>query len=105
MFSLQVISNLNLLGYTWIIHGWYPNEWWTRAVANDAINCSDAQLEGFLEESRTLTVSHLPVPTDLSTKTAAGIVSHDATIFTGHGAIYVEVGSPNIFPAQRRPRF
>ena len=39
------------------------------------------------------------------TKTAAGIVSRDATIFTGHGAIYVEVGSPNIFPAQRRPRF
>ena len=58
-------------------------------MANEAIACSDAQLEAFLAKSRTLAVNHLPAPIDLSMKTAAGIVSHDATIFTVHGAIYV----------------
>ena len=87
-FSLQAaIRNLNTLRYTWIIHGWYPNQWWTQAVANEAIACSDAKLEAFLAKSRTLAVSHFPVPTDLSAKTAAGIVSYDATMFTVHSVI------------------
>ena len=58
-------------------------------MANEAIACSDAKLEAFLAKSRTLTVSYFPAPADLSAKTAAGIVSYAATMFTVHCVIYI----------------
>ena len=67
--------NLTSLRYVWISHGWYSNQWWTQAVANEAVNCSDAKLEVFLANSRTLAVNHLPAPTNPNAETAAGIVS------------------------------
>ena len=72
--------NLTSPRYVWISHGWYSNQWWTQAVANDAINCSDTQLEAFLAKSRTLAVNHLPAPTDSNAETVAGIVSCDTTL-------------------------
>ena len=72
--------NLTSPRYVWISHGWYPNQWWTQAVANEAINCSDAQLEAFLAKSRTLAVNHLPAPTDSNAESVAGIVSCGTTL-------------------------
>ena len=46
-------------------------------MASEAIACSDAKLEDFLERSRTLTVNHLPAPQDPDVETAARIVSCD----------------------------
>ena len=66
--------------YTWILHGWYPNRWWTKEVANETIACSDEQLEMFLAKSRTLIVNNLPAPTDSDIETTAGIVSYESIL-------------------------
>lgn len=72
------IKNYTSPRYVWILHGWYPNQWWTEAVANETIACSDTQLEMFLAKS--LIVDNLPAPTDPNTETESGIVSYDSIL-------------------------
>ena len=72
------VRNFTSPRYTWILHGWYPNRWWTKEVANETIACSDEQLQVFLAKSRTLIVNNLPAPTDSDIETTAGIVSYES---------------------------
>ena len=74
------IKNFTSPRYVWILHGWYPNRWWTEAVANETIACSDTQLEMFLAKSRTLIVDNLQAPTGFHTETESGIVSYDSLL-------------------------
>ena len=74
------VRNFTSPRYTWILHGWYPNRWWTKEVANETIACMDEQLEMFLTKSRTLIVNNLPAPTDSDIETTAGIVSYESIL-------------------------
>jgi len=41
--------NLTYPRYAWIMFGWYPDKWWTGAMARNNLSCSDEQLEVFTE--------------------------------------------------------
>eukprot|EP00731_Ephydatia_muelleri_P031741 Em0023g248a len=59
--------------YVWITLGWYPQQWWTRAVTPDSqytdtfTVCSDAALEAMLHWA--LAINHRPQPLDTTGKT------------------------------------
>ena len=72
--------NLTYPGYTWIVFDWYPQEWWTEEVANNKVNCTDDQLEGFLE--RVLSLREDPALDLEAGPTDTGIVSFGACTIT-----------------------
>ena len=62
--------------YGWIVFGWYTDKWWTEESAGEHIDeCTDQEIEEFLEQSRALVIHLLPEPDDYNLITDAGIVS------------------------------
>ena len=61
--------------YGWIMFGWYRERWWTEEVAQEQIDCSDEEMESFLERARPLLIQLLPEPGDYDAATDAGFVS------------------------------
>ena len=60
--------------YTWIINDWYTAYWWTAAEDNSIVNCTDDELEDFLD--KVLILHSLPAAVDYFGPTnEAGIVS------------------------------
>ncbi|KAL5457081.1 hypothetical protein EMCRGX_G034319 [Ephydatia muelleri] len=65
--------------YVWITLGWYPQQWWTRAVTPDSqytdtfTVCSDAALEAMLHWA--LAINHRPQPLDTTGKTDVNYTS------------------------------
>ena len=58
------------------MYGWYPDKWWTEESAGEHIDeCTDEEIETFLEQSRALVIHLLPEPDDYNQKTDAGMVS------------------------------
>jgi len=70
--------NLTYPQYAWITYGWYPDNWWTKAVSKNNVSCSDEQLEKFVEKARMLLIRQYPTPDDVDAATIAGIVSSEA---------------------------
>ena len=66
--------NLTYPRYAWIMFGWYPDKWWTGAMARNNLSCSDEQLEVFIENARTVLIQHNPITEDVNGTTIAGIV-------------------------------
>ena len=68
--------------YAWITYGWYQDEWWTAAVTDNDVNCTDAELASFLD--RVLAVQNIPAAENLTAPTDTGLVSqqsHSRTTF------------------------
>ena len=62
--------------YAWIIYDWYPEKWWTEEVDKHHLKeCTDEELEEFLQQSRALSINLFPEPDDLDSPTVAGFVS------------------------------
>lgn len=61
----------------WIVFDWYPQKWWTEQVANNQVNCTDSQLEEFLE--RVLSLREDPAIDLEAGPTDTGIVSITGT--------------------------
>lgn len=59
--------------YAWITHHWYPRQWWTGNVTNVEVECTDAELERFLE--RVLILQRYQTLDDENATTDVGIVS------------------------------
>ena len=59
--------------YAWIVFDWYPQKWWTQEVTNNKVNCTDEELERFME--RVLSLREDPEPDFSGKATDAGIVS------------------------------
>ena len=59
--------------YAWIAFDWYPQRWWTRAVFQDDIDCTDDELAAFLD--KTITLRRHPTQEDVNATTTTGIVS------------------------------
>ena len=56
--------------------GWYPDRWWTEKVAGEKIEeCTDDELEVFLQKARPLIIQLVPEPDDHDMITDANIVS------------------------------
>ena len=66
--------NLTYPRYAWIMFGWYPDRWWTGAVARNNVSCSDEQLEEFIENARMVLIRTSPIANDVNGTTIAGIV-------------------------------
>ena len=65
----------NLAGYpryVWITYAWYQDEWWTSAVNNEPIECSDDELAQLLRQS--LAIEVIPVPENPAAETNVGVV-------------------------------
>ena len=55
---------------------WYPEKWWTEEVDKHHLKeCTDEELEEFLQQSRALSINLFPEPDDLDIPTVAGFVS------------------------------
>lgn len=65
--------------YVWITYAWYQDQWWTSAVNNDPIRCSEDELVQLLRLS--LAIEIVPVPDDLDAQTDVGLVRNS----TAHG--------------------
>ena len=62
--------------YAWILFGWYEEKWWTAEVAGERLDdCTDQQLEDFLQNSQAFLIDLLPEPDDYDLTTVAGFVS------------------------------
>ena len=59
--------------YAWITYHWYPRQWWTKNVTNVEVECTDAELERFLE--RVLTLQRYQTLDNENATTDVGIVS------------------------------
>ena len=59
--------------YAWIFPDWYIDQWWTVAVDGGSVNCTDTELETFIE--RTLILQRYLSPDANTVLTDAGIVS------------------------------
>ena len=64
--------NLTTPNYVWIFYDWHPKNWWKRESDEDA-NCTDSDIEDFLE--RALSLRRYPLVVDVTSITDAGIVS------------------------------
>ena len=60
--------------YVWITYAWYQEEWWTSAVNNDPIRCSEDELVQLLRLS--IGIEIIPVPDDPSAQTDVGLVKN-----------------------------
>ena len=56
--------------YTWILYGWYSNEWW-RSTSD--VNCSEDELAAMLE--RALVIQQYPIADNMSTNAVGELVS------------------------------
>ena len=56
------------------MYHWYPRQWWTQNVTDVEVDCTDTQLERFLE--RVLTLQRYITLDDINSTTDFGIVSH-----------------------------
>eukprot|EP00731_Ephydatia_muelleri_P020684 Em0013g411a len=59
--------------YAWILPDWYIDQWWMAAVDGGSVNCTDTELETFLE--RTLILQRYLSPDANTALTDAGIES------------------------------
>ena len=59
--------------YAWIAFDWYPQKWWTRAVFQDDVDCTDEELAAFLDKA--ITLRRHPTQEDVNATTTTGIVS------------------------------
>lgn len=48
--------------YAWILNDWYTSKWWTAAEDDGTVNCTDDELQGFMD--RALFVHSLPSASD-----------------------------------------
>lgn len=65
----------NIVGYpryVWITYAWYQEGWWTSAVNDDPIGCSEDELVQLLRLS--LSVQIVPVSDNLNAQTDVGLV-------------------------------
>ena len=62
------------------MYGWYIERWWTEEIAREKIDCTDEELEAFLENSRILILHFLPEPDNHTLPTVAGFVSYITTM-------------------------
>lgn len=58
--------------YVWMLYDWYPRSWWKQPSEDDA-NCSDRDIEEFLDMS--ISLRRYPLVLDVTSTTDAGIVS------------------------------
>ena len=56
--------------YTWILYGWYSNNWWEMSESRD---CSNIMISEVLE--RAVSIQVYPMPTDYDSTTDTGFVS------------------------------
>lgn len=59
--------------YAWILQDWYTENWWKASVDGDVINCTDTELEIFLDKALSLHIH--PSSDDYFGSTNIGIVS------------------------------
>ena len=71
--------------YAWMMYDWYLDGWWTSAMASDdAIDCKDHELAGFLDKALTI---QLPDVTNETTD--IGIVSSCACDLIFHLLVHL----------------
>ena len=58
--------------YVWITYGWYHDNWWTSAVNNHPIRCSEDELVMLLRLS--ISIETDPVPDDFDASTDVQMV-------------------------------
>lgn len=58
--------------YVWITYAWYQDEWWTSAVNNDPIMCSEDELVQLLRFS--VGIETIPVSDNPNAQTDVGLV-------------------------------
>ena len=73
--------------YAWITYGWYQDEWWTAAVTDNDVNCTDAELASFLD--RVLAVQNIPAAENLTAPTDTGLVSRQSR---SHATFRLSIG-------------
>ena len=62
--------------YVWIIIDWFPYDWWTVAEDNNVMNCSDDEVQSFMDKG-VITLHSLQAAMDYTGPTdIAGIVSY-----------------------------
>ena len=67
--------------YAWIGYDFYPQEWWTRDVSMDQLNCSDDELARFIDKM--ITLRRHPTEDDVNATTDTGIVrKHSVTLYS-----------------------
>lgn len=59
--------------YVWITYAWYREEWWTSAINDEPIRCSEDELVQLLRLS--IAIEIVPVSGDPNAKTDVGLVS------------------------------
>lgn len=60
--------------YAWIANDWYNDEWWTAAESDEFVNCTDGELQQFVEHF--IYLNSLPTAQDnIGGITAKGLVS------------------------------
>ena len=59
--------------YVWIMRDVYDDNWWTNAVDKNVVNCTDTELETFLDKM--ILFRSFPLPENDTVITDAGIVS------------------------------
>ncbi len=58
--------------YVWLTYAWYQEGWWTSAVNDDPIKCSEDELVQILRLS--IGIETIPVPDNPNTQTDVGLV-------------------------------
>ena len=58
--------------YVWMTFDWYPQRWWTKKLSLDEIDCTDDELERFLDTA--ITLRRHPTQEDVNAVTNTGIV-------------------------------
>lgn len=62
--------NMGHMEYAWILHGWYPENWWIFSGQDD---CSNDQMMKVLNYS--LIIVQQPAPANMTQGTVSGYVS------------------------------
>lgn len=61
-------------GYVWLIHGWYKQSWWkTEETNDDAIGCTNEQLEALVK--RSIAILQVPTADNVTATTDVELVS------------------------------
>ena len=61
--------------YVWIVTDWFPYKWWTVAEDNSIVNCTDEEIQRFMDKA-VITLHSLPAAMDyFGPMDEAGIVS------------------------------
>lgn len=64
--------------YAWMTFDWYPQAWWTQEVSQDIIDCTDKELESFLDKM--ITLRRHPTQEDVNATTNTGIVRDQISV-------------------------